>query len=75
VWLRIRGVSVAGLALPGLGLSQLLPALTVPVPLPPLPFGLRLDELRPTAGGLVVEGSARAVVFGRPTSQDEHLVT
>jgi hypothetical protein len=73
VWLRVRGVSVAGLALPGLG--PLLPALSVPVPLPPLPFGLRLDELRPTAGGLVVEGSARAAVFRRPTSQDEHLVT
>lgn len=67
VWLRIRGVSFAGLTLPGLVLNQLLPTLNVPIPLPPLPFGLRLDELRPTAGGLVVDGSAEAAVFRRPT--------
>lgn len=63
VWLRIRGVSVAGIALPTLALSQLLPTLNVPIPLPRLPFGLRLDDLRPTATGLVVDGSAEAVVF------------
>ena len=74
VWLRIRGVSVAGLTLPGLVLNQLLPTLNVPVPLPPLPFGLRLDEVRPTASGLVVDGSAQAVVF-RPTGQDARPVT
>lgn len=67
VWLRVRGVSVAGLALPGLVLNQLLPALSVPIPLPPLPYGLRFDELRPTANGLVVDGSAEAAVFRRPT--------
>lgn len=67
VWLRIRGVSVAGLSLPGVVLNQLLPTLSVPVPLPPLPYGLRLDELRPTASGLVVDGSAEAAVFRRPT--------
>ena len=42
--------------------------------LPELPFGLRLDELRPTAAGLVVDGSARAVVFRRPTMQDSRPV-
>jgi hypothetical protein len=68
VWLRIRGVSVAGLTLPGLVLNQLVPTLNVPVPLPPLPYGLRLDELRPTANGLVVDGSAEAPVFRRPTA-------
>jgi hypothetical protein len=41
----------------------LLPSLDVPIPLPPLPYGLRLDGLRPTPGGLVVEGSADAVVI------------
>jgi hypothetical protein len=66
VWLQIRGVSVAGVTLPGLALSQLLPTLNVPIPLPPLPFGLRFDALRPSAGGLVVDGSADAVVFRRP---------
>jgi hypothetical protein len=65
VWLQIRGVSVAGITLPNLVLSQLLPTLNVPIALPPLPYGLRLDELRPTANGLVVDGSAEAVVFRR----------
>jgi hypothetical protein len=65
VWLQIRDVSVAGIALGSLVVSQLLPTLTVPIPLPPLPYGLRLDALRPTADGLVVEGSAEAVVFHR----------
>jgi DUF2993 family protein len=63
VWLRIRGVSVAGIALPTLAISQLLPTLNVPISLPQLPYGLRLDDVRPTADGLLVEGSADAVVF------------
>jgi hypothetical protein len=66
VWMQIRGVSVAGIALPSLVLSQLLPTLNVPIPLPPLPYGLRFDGMRPTANGLVVDGSAQAVVFHRP---------
>lgn len=66
VWLQVRDVSVAGIALSSFLLSQLLPTLNVPIPLPPLPYGLRFDELRPTAGGLVVDGSANAVVFHRP---------
>jgi hypothetical protein len=71
VWLRIRGVSVAGINLPGLMLTQLLPTLNVPIPLPVLPYGLRLDELRPTPAGLVVRGSAEAVVFRRLASRDD----
>ena len=66
VWLRVRGVAVAGISVPSLVISQLLPALTVPIPLPPLPYGLRLDELRPTASGLIVSGSADRVVFTAP---------
>jgi len=66
VWLSVRGVGVAGITLPGPVLSQLLPTLTVPIPLPPLPYGLRLDELVPTANGLVVDGSADAIVFRSP---------
>jgi hypothetical protein len=65
VWLQLRGISVAGITLPSLALSQLLPTLNVPIHLPAMPFGLRLDELRPTANGLVVDGSAEAVVFRR----------
>jgi hypothetical protein len=70
-WLRIGGVSVAGIGVPQLVLSQLLPRLSVPVPLPQLPYGLRLDAVRPTASGLVVDASAAATVLrpgGRPDS-------
>ena len=73
VWLRIRNVAVAGVTLPGLVLKQLVPALSVPIPLPELPYGLRLDDLRPSPAGLVVSGSAGAVVFrrvGDPRIQD-----
>ena len=79
VRLRIRGVSVAGIALPMLVLNQLLPSLDVPIPLPRLPYGLQLTDLTPTANGLVVDGSASAVVFRRPDDpahpigRDEHL--
>lgn len=66
VWLQIRDVSVAGIALSTFVLNQLLPTLNVPIPLPPLPYGLQFDEMRATAGGLVVQGSANAVVFHRP---------
>jgi len=63
VWLRVRGLSVVGLAVPSIIWNQILPVLNVPIPLPTLPYGLRIDELRPTATGLVVDGSADAVVF------------
>ncbi|HEY2273598.1 MAG TPA: DUF2993 domain-containing protein [Jatrophihabitantaceae bacterium] len=63
VWLRVRNLSVAGLAVPSLVLTQLLPALAFPIPLPELPYGLRLEQLTPTEDGLRVAGSARAVVF------------
>jgi hypothetical protein len=63
VWLRVRNVSVAGFSVPTLVLNQLLPSLAFPVPLPPLPYGLRLERLTPTADGLRVSGSAQAVVF------------
>lgn len=65
VWLRIRNVALAGISVPGVVLSQLLPSLAVPISLPQLPYGLRLDELRPTDAGLLVLGSADAVVFRR----------
>lgn len=63
VWLRLNGVSIVGLALPSVVWNQILPRLNVPVPLPALPYGLHIDELRPTAVGLVADGSADAVVF------------
>ncbi|HZC70229.1 MAG TPA: DUF2993 domain-containing protein [Jatrophihabitans sp.] len=64
-WLSMRGVSMAGISLPNGVLRQLLPTLSVPIPLPALPYGLRFDELRPTEDGLAVDGSAEAVVFHR----------
>lgn len=65
VWLQVRDVAVGGIALSSFLLSQLLPTLNVPIPLPPLPYGLRFDEMHPSATGLVVDGSADAVVFHR----------
>ena len=63
VWLKIRGVAVAGISLPSLIMRQLLPTLNVPIPLPSLPYGLVLDELLPSESGLIVRASAAEVVF------------
>jgi hypothetical protein len=63
VWLRVRGLSVAGISLPSLVLRQLMPSLNVPIPLSALPFGLRLEELKPEPSGLLVCASADDVVF------------
>jgi hypothetical protein len=60
VWLRVRGLSVAGISLV---LRQLMPSLNVPIPLSALPFGLRLEELKPEAAGLLVCAGADDVVF------------
>jgi hypothetical protein len=69
VWLKVTGVSVAGISVPSLVLNQLLPTLNVRIPLPELPYGLRLDALTPTPDGLAVSGSAEAVVFrARPAA-------
>ena len=56
---------------PGIVLNQLLPSLDVPVPLPELPYGLRIDGLRPTAAGLEVTGGASGgrVPPARPTGR------
>lgn len=69
VWLRVSGVSVAGLSLSALIIKQLLPQLNVPIPLPALPWGLRLGKITPTSAGLVVHGSAEAAVFRRPADE------
>jgi hypothetical protein len=63
VWLRVRNVAVAGISVPSIVLNQLVPSLAFPIPLPPLPYGLRLEQLTPTPDGLRVSGSANAVVF------------
>jgi hypothetical protein len=63
VWLRVQHIAVAGISLPTLLIKQLLPALSVPIPLPELPYGLRLAELKPGPSGLIVTGFAESVVF------------
>ena len=63
VWLRIRRVAVAGISVPALIMRQLVPTLSVPIPIPSLPYGLRLDGLTPSPAGLVVSASAESVVF------------
>jgi hypothetical protein len=63
VWLRVRGLSVAGISLPIRAVEGLMPSLTVPIALPALPNGLQVDELRPTPAGLAVRASAENVVF------------
>lgn len=63
VWLRVRGIAVAGISLPSFIMKQLIPSLSVPIALPSLPYGLVLDELIPSESGLVVRASAVDVVF------------
>jgi hypothetical protein len=63
VSVRVRNISVAGFTVPRIVLSQLVPVLEFAVPLPPLPYGLRIEQLDPTDDGLRVSGSSSAVVF------------
>lgn len=67
VSVRVRNIAVAGFTVPRIVLSQLVPELEFAVPLPPLPYGLRIEQLDPTDRGLRVSGSSHAVVFrGNP---------
>jgi hypothetical protein len=63
VSVRVSNIAVAGFAVPRIVLSQLVPVLEFAVPLPPLPYGLRIERLDPTDAGLRVSGSSAAVVF------------
>lgn len=63
VSVRVRNISVAGFSVPRIVLAQLVPALEFALPLPPLPYGLRIEQLAPTEHGLRVSGSSQAVVF------------
>ncbi len=63
VRLRLHDVDISGIALPALVRKQLLPALDFPIPLPPLPYGLGIDDLYPTPDGVLVTGSADAAVL------------
>ena len=63
VSVRVRNLAVAGFSVSRIVLSQLVPTLEFAVPLPPLPYGLRIVQLVPTTAGLRVSGSAHAVVF------------
>jgi hypothetical protein len=68
VWLHVRHFSVAGISLTALLIKQLMPVLSVPIPLRTLPYRLRLDEIVATPTGLVITGSAHDVVFRPPTA-------
>jgi hypothetical protein len=65
--LRLRGLAVAGFSVPPVVLQQLLKQLLpnpdVPIALPQLPHGLRLDRLTPTPAGLVVGCRAHDLVL------------
>lgn len=63
VWLSVSRFAVAGLSVTSVVLGQLVPQLNVVVPLAALPWGLRLERITPTAGGLVVEAAAAAIVL------------
>lgn len=63
VWLHIRNFSVAGISLTALLIKQLLPGLSVPIPIKALPYGLKLDQISASQAGLIVTGSAQDVVF------------
>ena len=66
VWLNVRKFSVAGISLTALLIKQLMPSLSVPIPLRTLPYGLRLDQISASPSGLVITGSADDVVFKAP---------
>jgi hypothetical protein len=57
--------AVTGIPVPLPALRSLLPALDTPVPLPPLPYRLRIDRVVPTPGGLAVLASAPATTTFR----------
>jgi hypothetical protein len=71
LWLQVRRPSVAGISLPGLVLDQLLRSLTVPIPLPTLPYGLYVTAVEPAAAGLIVHGAATDVVFLAPSTSHD----
>jgi hypothetical protein len=69
VRLAVRDLALAdaltGIPVPLPALRSLLPALDTPVPLPPLPYGLRIDRVVPTPAGLAVLASAPATTTFR----------
>jgi len=65
VRLRVRDIALAGMSVPAIVLNRIVPAIGFPIPLPPLPFGLRIERLTPIQDGLQVSGSANEVVFRR----------
>jgi hypothetical protein len=70
VRLALRDLAVADgftrIPIPLLALNALLPALEMPLPMPPLPFGLRIDGVIPTPTGLAVLASAPTATVDLP---------
>jgi LmeA-like phospholipid-binding len=65
--LKVRQIAVAGVSVPSVVVAQLTRALSVPINLPALPFGLLLDGVRATENGVTVHGSAHNVVLKAET--------
>ncbi len=61
--LRPRSVEVAGVPLPGAVPDALGGLVGLRLPVPPLPYGLRLQDVRPVDAGLELTGSAAGVVL------------
>lgn len=64
VQVSLRDARIGGAGIAGLGQAQvnaLLRSLTVPVPIPPLPFRLAIDAVQVQPLGLTVTGTARGV--------------
>ena len=63
VRLAVTKLTAAGVSIPSAVLSQLSSALAVPIPIPALPYGLKITSVDPAASGIVVHGAATNVVL------------
>jgi hypothetical protein len=61
--LSVTQLAVAGVAVPSSALTALAATLAVPIPIPALPYGLRVTAVTPGVGGVEVDGTATNVVI------------
>jgi hypothetical protein len=61
--LAVSNISVAGISLPASVLSGFATTLATPIPIPALPFGLRITAVTVTSAGVVVAGAASQLVI------------
>jgi hypothetical protein len=65
IQIRLTHLSAGSVSLPTLALPAVSAGLTALVPVPSLPYGLRLDSIQPEPDGLRVSGSGNDVVLER----------